>query len=350
MNKSQTIIGTGLGLISMAVGSFVIHAGYQEVQNAQDSLKWSTTDGVIISSEVQEHKDDDSTTYQANVRYQYTVRAQPYFSDQVSFGQYGSGDPDHARSIVRRYPTGQKVSVHFNPVDPQKSVLEPGDSGASYLLLGAGTVFFGTGAILVGSIAVILPKLRRRRTEALRQAASTLALPFSERDDTLFQEAFFQLPLFQRGGSREVSNVLRKRSASGEAILFDYTFQEGSGEDSSPYQETIAAFRVPTRNLPQFSLRPKPVFDKLGKLFGQQEIDFESSPEFSKSYRLQGSQESAIREAFNLRVLQFFSQNPSWHLEGSGEWLVSYQLQRQVKPEELSLFLQQTTQISDLFS
>ncbi|UIE37053.1 DUF3592 domain-containing protein [Leptodesmis sichuanensis] len=335
----------------MTAGGFIIPNGYQELQKAQDSPRWSTTEGIIISSEIQEHKkDEDSTTYFANVHYKYTVGEKPYTSDQVSFGQYGSGDPEHARSIVSRYPAGQKVIVHFNPTHPDQSVLEPGATWSSYMVLGFGMIFFGIGAITVVSMGVIVPKLQQKRTEALRQAASTLALTFLEQDKTLFQEAFFQLPLFQRGSSREVSNVLRKRSVKGETILFDYEFEEGSGDRSNRYQQTVAACHVPNRNLPQFSLRPEYGFDKIGEFFGQQDIDFESSPEFSKSYRLQGELEPAIREAFNFKVLQFFSQNPHWWLEGRGEWLIIYQSQRQVKPKDLSIFLQQATQISDLFS
>ena len=334
----------------VVAGSFLIPAGYKELKNAQESLNWPITDGVIISSEIKESQGDNSTTYEANVRYKYAVGEKHYLSDQVSFGQYGSSDPEHAQSIVRRYEKGQKVSVHFNPAHPDQSALEPGATWSSYMLLGMGAVFFGAGAISAVSFGIVAPQLRRRRTEALRQAASTLALTFLEEDKMLEQEAFFQFPLFQRGSSREIRNILCKDSATGKTILFDYDFQEVSGKNSSQYCQTVAAFHLPNRNLPQFSLRPENVFDKIGEFFGRQDIDFESYPEFSKVYLLQGQLEPAIRKAFNFEVLQFFSQNPGWWLEGGGEWLVIYLIKRQVKPEELNIFLQQTTQISELFS
>ncbi|BAY35567.1 hypothetical protein NIES2107_74790 (plasmid) [Nostoc carneum NIES-2107] len=350
MKKFQTIIGTGIGLVFMVVGGGLIPMGYQELKNAQESLKWLTTDGVIVLSEIKEIKDEDSTIYHANVRYQYSVGEKSYLSEQVSFGQYDSSDPEHAQSIVQRYEQGQKVSVHFNSVYPNESVLEPGVSWGSYMPLGISTIFFITGTIFAALCGIVVPQQRQRRTEALRQVASTLALDFLESDKMLEHEDFFKFPLFHRGSSLEIRNILRKRSAAGEAILFDHEFQQGSGENSSQYSQTVAAFHISHQNLPEFSLRPENVFDKIGEFFGHQDIDFESYQEFSKSYRLQGQLEPAIRETFNFHVLQFFSHNSGWWLEGKGEWLVIYQMNRQVKPKELSNFLMQTSEISQLFT
>lgn len=350
MNKSQTIIGTAVGLVFMVAGGFIFPIGYQELKNAQDSLDWPTTYGVIILSEVKEIKDEGSTTFSANVRYKYSIGEKPYSSDQVSFGQYSSSDSEYAWSIIHRYSTGQKVKVYFNPADPNKSVLEPGVSWVSYMPLGISTAVFAFGAIEAIFFGIVAPKQRRRRTEAFRQTASTLAFTFCESDKTLQQQDFFQLPLFKQGTSREIRNILRKHSADGEAIIFDYEFEQASGDSSIQYHQTVAAFWVPNRNLPEFCLRPENIFDKIGELFGRQDIDFDLTPQFSKCYRLQGQSEPAIRAAFNFNVLQFFSQNPGWCLEGKGKWLVIYQINKQVKPEELSVFLQQRNQISQLFS
>ncbi|BAY06975.1 DUF3592 domain-containing protein [Calothrix sp. NIES-2098] len=350
MSKFHTIMGTGLGLVFMVVGGGLIPIGYQELKNAQESLNWSTTNGLITSSAVKESQVEDSISYEADVRYQYTVAEKPYSSDRVTFGQYGSSDSEHAQSIVHRYQKGQKVSVHFNSQQPSQSVLEPGATCSSYTMLGASTLFFTTGAIFAGTCGIILPKRQRKRTENIKQAASNLALTFSEEDKTLQYEDFYKLPLFQRGYSREMRNILRKRGANWEAILCDYEFQEGSGEDSNQYQQTVAVFQVPYRKLPEFNLRPKNLSDKIKEFFRHKDINFTSNLEFSQSYRLQGQPESGIREVFNFPVLQFFSQHPGWWVEGWGEWLIIYQLNKQIQPEKISVFIEQTTQISHLFS
>jgi hypothetical protein len=65
---------------------------------------------------------------------------------------------------------------------------------------------------------------------------------------------------------------------------------------------------------------------------------------------LQGQPESAIREIWNFDTLQFFGQNHGWYLEASGEWLVIYKLNQTIKPEDMRNFLEQTTEISQLFT
>jgi hypothetical protein len=359
MREFTTIMGTGIGLSFMVVGSGFIAIGYLQLNNAQDSLKWPTTGGVIISSEIKKSEYENSTTYHANVLYKYAVGEKLYSSERVSFGQYGSNDPEHARSIVRRYEKGQNISVYFNPADPNKSVLEPGVSWGAYIFLGMSIGFFGLGAFTAVLFGFIAPKLEQKRTESLRQAASTLGLNFLEEGIALESEDFWEFPLFRLGSSREISNILYKESATGRIFLFDYQFQDVYGENSRQYVQTVAAFFFFYLNLPEFSLKPKEIniniFDRvreffLRDLFGRQDIKIESSPEFSKCYRLQGQLEPAIRKVFNFNVLQFFSQNPVWWLEGGSKWLVIYRLKSQVKPEEIGTFLQQTSQISQLFS
>ncbi|MCZ8250404.1 MULTISPECIES: hypothetical protein [Microcystis] len=52
----------------------------------------------------------------------------------------------------------------------------------------------------------------------------------------------------------------------------------------------------------------------------------------------------------NFDTLQFFGQNHGWYLEAGGEWLVIYQLNQTIKPEDMRNFLEQTTEISQLFT
>ncbi|MFM7276930.1 MAG: DUF3592 domain-containing protein, partial [Microcystis aeruginosa] len=131
------------GLVFATFSIPMIKQGYEELKNAQDSLNWPTTTGVIISSETESSSGEDSTiSYHANIQYQYTIGGKSYLSDQVSFGEFRSSDPEHARSIVRRYEKGQKIKVYFHPNYPDKSVLDPGVSWGSYMILVGGVMFF----------------------------------------------------------------------------------------------------------------------------------------------------------------------------------------------------------------
>ena len=97
-------------------------------------------------------------------------------------------------------------------------------------------------------------------------------------------------------------------------------------------------------------MRPENFLHRIGDAFVLQDIDFATHPEFSKSYLLEGSDESTIRQLFSSHVLRFFSQEKAWSVEGTGEWLVVYTGAGLVPAEQLEQFLSMTSHISSLFS
>ena len=75
MNRiSRTIIATGISLVCLVEGTLLISIGYKKLKDAQESLNWPTTEGVIISSKIQKSQGDNSTTYEANVSYKSDKR------------------------------------------------------------------------------------------------------------------------------------------------------------------------------------------------------------------------------------------------------------------------------------
>src|SRR5574337_1111560 len=107
------------------------------------SYKWPSTTGRILSSHVASSSDNSGTTYSAAVTYEYSVDAQRYLSDRVSFSSYSSSDSGHAQEICSRYPAGRIVTVYYNPHKPSMSVLEKGFGGGAYIMLGVGAAFVG---------------------------------------------------------------------------------------------------------------------------------------------------------------------------------------------------------------
>lgn len=157
-NTVGCVITTFIMLVFFAAGIGVSIWGWSVLQNARISDSWPTTDGEILSSNVRVDNDDDGTSYFGDVTFQYFVDDIPYTSDNVSFGQYGSSDRDHAASIVARYPAGEGVTVHYDPADPETAVLEPGVTWSSYFLLAMGGVF-----TCIPLIVLPLMLLRRRQ-------------------------------------------------------------------------------------------------------------------------------------------------------------------------------------------
>jgi hypothetical protein len=123
-------------------------------------VDWPTAPGQVAASSVEyHHGDEGGGTYHAEVLYDFSVNDTAFSGNRVAYGDYGSGNPSHARSVVNHYPKGKDVVVHYMPGNPEECLLEPGVKGQSWFLPGFGLVFFTVGNLM----AVYLPKAIKKQ-------------------------------------------------------------------------------------------------------------------------------------------------------------------------------------------
>jgi hypothetical protein len=129
-------------VVFISAGLVMTIFGVSNIRTAKDSETWPSKEGVILESKISINEGDDSTTYGADVVYEYEVKNQTYKGDKVTFGEVSTSSRSRARKVVRRYPSGKKIAVFYDPKDPETSVLETGLSGGVWLLPGIGLLFF----------------------------------------------------------------------------------------------------------------------------------------------------------------------------------------------------------------
>lgn len=140
-----------------AAGIFLMGLGGYEIKGSRESGSWPTAQGAISSSSVSKRTARDSDhrtkiTYYPKVGYHYQAEGKKYFSTRIVFGVGESGGSmKWAQKIVNRYPVGKKVTVYYNPEDPQYGVLESGFTWRSLIVLLAGIAFFAVGVLCVKS-------------------------------------------------------------------------------------------------------------------------------------------------------------------------------------------------------
>ncbi len=141
--------------IFILVGGITVYLGISDMLLAKASNGWPNTQGAISASEMEYHRDSDGGgTYHARILYDYEVFGVLYSNDRIAYGDYGSSNPSHARSIVNRYSKQLPVTVYYQPEHPQESVLETGIKGQAYFLPLFGLVFLSAGLLM----AYYLPK------------------------------------------------------------------------------------------------------------------------------------------------------------------------------------------------
>ena len=187
---------------------------------------------------------------------------------------------------------------------------------------------------------------QRKRLKDLKRVAGELGLQFGSDEGkvSLPDQAFEELPLFQR--AHGWSNFMLGRRATGAVFLADVLLKGGRNS----YTQTVACFHIAERRLPAFELSPELWAHKIAQAFGYKDIDFESSPEFSKTYLLRGPDETAVRELFRADLLHFFTGEKGWTVEGEGDWLCVYRYARTVSPKDLRSFLDQTEAVAQQFA
>ncbi|MGZ4971531.1 MAG: DUF3592 domain-containing protein [Limisphaerales bacterium] len=113
---------------------------------------WPTTEGIVRTSEIGRHRSNKGgTTYSADVSYDYSVGGSRYTGTKLAVGAMSSSS-SYAQGVLKRYPVGAKVTVHYSPSDPETAVLETGIHGGTWICFGVGSVFTLFGAMFLQAL------------------------------------------------------------------------------------------------------------------------------------------------------------------------------------------------------
>ncbi len=192
-----------------------------------------------------------------------------------------------------------------------------------------------------------------KRSNDLKSASRMLGLSFEKKGLIEILEKFQDLQLFSFGYKKRIRNMMSQKSKNAEVMIFEYKFRYKSGIYGSRKTEfhsySVIAFCSSELDLPNFQLRPETLFDKFSS-----DIDFDSHPDFSKTYLLKGKDKTAIRRIFSDHVLEYFEKNPVLYVQGRGNILFCYReseiFKFRLKPKNLRGFLEEGRGIFRLFT
>ncbi len=188
------------------------------------------------------------------------------------------------------------------------------------------------------------------REKSLSGLAHQAGFEFSPTDDHGLYRFLGDFRLANRGRRRTVENVLRRQDGllEKDAYIFDYSYREFGTKHT--IRQTVFFLQSQHLTLPGLELQPETVIHKLGELFGYEDIDFLRFPKFSRQYRLTGDDEDYIRHHFTADVLNYFTLNKGWSVEGIGYYLIVYKKGMLLPPEEIMHLFQRGMTIFKLFS
>ena len=194
-------------------------------------------------------------------------------------------------------------------------------------------------AAFLGGVGWLIYKLshfEEERRKAFASLAADLGLEYSAQASERLMDRLRRFPLFERLGTEAVTNVLRGEARGIEVEVFDLGYSVGSGKPGTNRYLNAIAFFSDDLALPAFRLRPENCLDRLGGKMGWNDVNFDSHPDFSKRYWLEGPDEDALRSAFTARILDDFEAHGGLTVMGAGDCLLVYRGEQR-RPVEQTL-------------
>jgi hypothetical protein len=113
-----------LGAMCFPCGAFLVARGRRNLAFAGLSRTWPTVAGLVQSSAIERRQTVYFPMYKLVLNYGYQVADRVYQNDLVQFGPRWVKAKDLIEDLAKKYPAGATATVHYDPDDPETSVLE----------------------------------------------------------------------------------------------------------------------------------------------------------------------------------------------------------------------------------
>lgn len=154
MNLKSNILDFLFLIVFVLGGILCIFVGSKNLVDGVSSNEWAWTEGEVVDSKIVQtgrgNSKEAGRKYKPKISYIYNVRGRDHYSDRIVFGttsrfRFFSSSKSAAESWVRKYPSGSKIKIFYNPSDETESVILNGFRMSSLFLpfLGVLLLFAG---------------------------------------------------------------------------------------------------------------------------------------------------------------------------------------------------------------
>ncbi len=122
-----------------------------------------------------------------------------------------------------------------------------------------------------------------------------------------------------------VTSVFVKKNGRGTRLtVADLRLSSGALLTLQTMENTYMRIDFNDFTMPEFTLMRETAMDRVAEALGAQDIDFDTNPEFSEKFLLQGNDEEAIRQFFVPEMLALNVQYPDLFIESRGDAVLVY--------------------------
>ncbi len=212
-------------------------------------------------------------------------------------------------------------------------------------------LIFASVAVFVVGLIAWMKFNDHRRARTLGASAEQLGLVFRREGDADLKASLSHFNLFNQGRARKLRNLVVGDAGEINIAIFDYQYTVGGGNHQATIGQTVALLESPELKIPEFTLRPESIFDKLGTVLGMQtDIDFDTHQEFSRLYLLKAADEAAVRALFHEDLIRVLEQKKRACIEAVPGRVIIYNARQRRKPAELKQFFAEALELFNLLT
>jgi len=195
-------------------------------------------------------------------------------------------------------------------------------------------------ALLILVIYLVQRRIEQQRQAAYQQFCDARGYRYVARRPGAEKPYAGVVRLFNRGSQHRWRDEISGQFGGTPFTAFEYLYTISTGKSSATYKFAMIRWEDPGVQLPQFALAPEGFFQRVGQLFGAQDIDFPEDRAFSHEYVLKGTDEAAVQALFTPEVRQVLAASAGQKIAGAGADLFWWQERSLPPPAEFDAFLQ----------
>lgn len=157
------VVGGGFALVLFGGGGWLLYLGGGQVIEGLQSRGWPSAPAQVVHAGVVQKtsgrtRNANGKVYAVELRYTFELAGQRHAGTRRSLDDEGKLlGQEHAEEIVRSFPVGSRVTAHYDPDSPARSLLTPGVPVTGVLL-----ILFGLGLWICGLLPLWWMRPRRR--------------------------------------------------------------------------------------------------------------------------------------------------------------------------------------------
>lgn len=210
-------------------------------------------------------------------------------------------------------------------------------------------VCFITFVVLIIVLSIAGAQQRKKRREDLAVFAKQMGLYFNPSKDYSFDERYRFFDTLRQGDSRYAYNILTGDFEGRNIVGFDYHYETSSRDSdgdrtttSHHFSAVIFQAGLPLTGL---TIRPEGAFDRFKRLFGFDDIDFESA-EFSRQFHVTSRDRQLAYDVIQPKTMEIMLERPRFYLYFE-QGLVMVMRSGQFKPNDYRAALHLVDDILD---